>query len=201
MSFTIGTTSTGFWVLRLLVSLSRILLVGALGTWFPRRNTSIYTTDDECFRMPLDFLQGDKFCEAAVSYIQPLLTKGVPSLFSDLSPLYNHYGKGTAGVALAGLLGTVRAQGRSLDDFPNHKIVVVGAGSAGLGVLSMAVQAVVRMTGNAETAAQNFFLLDKDVQFCTSFLAFFILFVQSLLCSFRYVMSFLLCNEDVDFMN
>ncbi|TYH77167.1 hypothetical protein ES332_D04G134200v1 [Gossypium tomentosum] len=130
MSFTIGTTSTGFWVLRLLVSLSRILLVGALGTWFPRRNTSIYTTDDECFRMPLDFLQGDKFCEAAVSYIQPLLTKGVPSLFSDLSPLYNHYGKGTAGVALAGLLGTVRAQGRSLDDFPNHKIVVVGAGRA-----------------------------------------------------------------------
>ncbi|MBA0759073.1 hypothetical protein Gotri_022006 [Gossypium trilobum] len=43
--------------------------------------------------MPLDFLQGDKFREAAVSYIQPLLTKGVPSLFSDLSPLYNHYGK------------------------------------------------------------------------------------------------------------
>ncbi|KAG4154287.1 hypothetical protein ERO13_D03G049150v2 [Gossypium hirsutum] len=65
------------------------------------------------------------------------------------------------------------------------------ASSAGLGVLNMAVQAVVRMTGNAETAAQNFFVLDKDVQFCTSFLAFFILFVQSLLCSFRYVMSFL----------
>ncbi|TYG83901.1 hypothetical protein ES288_D01G205700v1 [Gossypium darwinii] len=107
----------------------------------------------------------------------------------------------TAGVAVAGLLGTVTAQGRSLDDFPNHKIVVVGAGSAGLGVLSMVVQVVVRMTGNAETAAQNFFLLDKDVQFCSSFLAFFILFVQSLLCPFRYVMSFLLCNEDVDFMN
>ncbi|KAG4133912.1 hypothetical protein ERO13_D08G120600v2 [Gossypium hirsutum] len=115
--------------------------------------------------------------------------------------MFNDDVQGTAGVALAGLLGTVRAQGRSLDDFPNHKIVVVGAGSAGLGVLSMAVQAVVRMTGNADTAAQNFFLLDKDVQFCTSFLAFFILFVQSLFCSFRYVMSFLLCNEDVDFMN
>ncbi|PPD77041.1 hypothetical protein GOBAR_DD26032 [Gossypium barbadense] len=70
---------------------------------------------------------------------------------------------GTARVALAGLLGTVRAQGRSLDDFPNHKIVVVGAGSAGLGVLSMAIQAVVRMTGNAETTAQNFFLFDKDM--------------------------------------
>ncbi|KAL9323139.1 hypothetical protein ACSQ67_011192 [Phaseolus vulgaris] len=40
-------------------------------------------------RIPLDFLQGDKFREAADSYIKPLLTKGVPSLFSDLSSLYN----------------------------------------------------------------------------------------------------------------
>ncbi|XP_022728524.1 N-terminal acetyltransferase A complex auxiliary subunit NAA15-like, partial [Durio zibethinus] len=44
-------------------------------------------------RIPLDFLQGDKFCEAAFNYIKPLLTKGVPSLFSDLSPLYDHPGK------------------------------------------------------------------------------------------------------------
>nr|KJB72787.1 hypothetical protein B456_011G197700 [Gossypium raimondii] len=83
--------------------------------------------------------------------------------------MFNDDVQGTAGVALAGLLGTVRAQGRSLDDFPNHKIVVVGSGSAGLGVLSMAVQAVVRMTGNADIAAQNFFLLDKDVQFSAFF--------------------------------
>ncbi|XP_068334434.1 N-terminal acetyltransferase A complex auxiliary subunit NAA15-like [Pyrus communis] len=44
-------------------------------------------------RIPLDFLQGDKFREAADNYIRPLLTKGVPSLFSDLSPLYDHPGK------------------------------------------------------------------------------------------------------------
>ncbi|XP_031745785.1 NAD-dependent malic enzyme 59 kDa isoform, mitochondrial-like isoform X5 [Cucumis sativus] len=37
--------------------------------------------------------------------------------------------QGTAGVALVGLLGTVRAQGRPLSDFVNQKIVVVGAGS------------------------------------------------------------------------
>ncbi|XWS46049.1 hypothetical protein CRYUN_Cryun14cG0031100 [Craigia yunnanensis] len=76
--------------------------------------------------------------------------------------MFNDDIQGTAGVALAGLLGTVRAQGRLLADFPNQKIVVVGAGSAGLGVLSMAVQAVARMTGKGETAARNFFLLDKD---------------------------------------
>ncbi|KAL9244661.1 hypothetical protein vseg_018417 [Gypsophila vaccaria] len=44
-------------------------------------------------RIPLDFLQGEKFREAARVYIQPLLTKGVPSLFSDLSPLYDQPGK------------------------------------------------------------------------------------------------------------
>ncbi|KAI9110342.1 hypothetical protein K1719_018784 [Acacia pycnantha] len=43
--------------------------------------------------IPLDFLQGEKFKEAADNYIRPLLTKGVPSLFSDLSPLYHHPGK------------------------------------------------------------------------------------------------------------
>ncbi|GLT79600.1 hypothetical protein SLA2020_510830 [Shorea laevis] len=76
--------------------------------------------------------------------------------------MFNDDIQGTAGVALAGLLGTVRAQGQQLDDFVNHKIVVVGAGSAGLGVLNMAVQAVSKITGNNETAARNFFLIDKD---------------------------------------
>ncbi|XP_059645164.1 N-terminal acetyltransferase A complex auxiliary subunit NAA15 [Cornus florida] len=44
-------------------------------------------------RIPLDFLNGEKFREAADNYIRPLLKKGVPSLFSDLSPLYDQAGK------------------------------------------------------------------------------------------------------------
>ncbi|KAK8664233.1 hypothetical protein V6N13_084031 [Hibiscus sabdariffa] len=52
-----------------------------------------YTWSSTVKRIPLDFLQGDKFRDAAVNYIKPLLTKGVPSLFSDLSPLYDHPGK------------------------------------------------------------------------------------------------------------
>ncbi|CAK7356638.1 unnamed protein product [Dovyalis caffra] len=52
-----------------------------------------YTWSSAVKRIPLDFLQGDKFCEAADNYIRPLLTKGVPSLFSDLSPLYDQPGK------------------------------------------------------------------------------------------------------------
>ncbi|XP_010523035.1 PREDICTED: NAD-dependent malic enzyme 2, mitochondrial [Tarenaya hassleriana] len=77
--------------------------------------------------------------------------------------MFNDDVQGTAGVALAGLLGTVRAQGRPLSDFVNQKIVVVGAGSAGLGVLKMAVQSAARMAGISETAAmKNFYLIDKD---------------------------------------
>ncbi|KAL1543505.1 malate dehydrogenase (decarboxylating) [Salvia divinorum] len=74
--------------------------------------------------------------------------------------MFNDDVQGTAGVALAGLLGSVRAQGRPLADFANQKIVVVGAGSAGLGVLKMALQAVSRMAG--PDAEPHFFLLDKD---------------------------------------
>ncbi|KAK9677157.1 hypothetical protein RND81_11G124400 [Saponaria officinalis] len=52
-----------------------------------------YSRSSAAKRIPLDFLQGERFCEAAKIYIQPLLTKGVPSLFSDLSPLYDQPGK------------------------------------------------------------------------------------------------------------
>ncbi|KAJ6722890.1 MALIC ENZYME-RELATED [Salix koriyanagi] len=89
---------------------------------------------------------------------------------------------GTAGVALAGLLGTVRAQGRPLSDFVNQKIVVVGAGSAGLGVLNMTIQALSRMSGNNEIAAKNqCYLLDKDVKLY-AFLYNCIICVSSLTC-------------------
>ncbi|KAK8711267.1 hypothetical protein V6N13_146553 [Hibiscus sabdariffa] len=137
-------------------------------------------------------LEGEEYLSIIDEFIEAVLTRWPKAIiqFEDFQMkwafetlkryrrrfcMFNDDVQGTAGVALAGLLGTVRAQGRSLDHFPNQKIVVVGAGrlyfsytifclasSAGLGVLSMAVQAVTKMTGKAEKAAQNFFLLDKD---------------------------------------
>lgn len=41
---------------------------------------------------------------------------------------WHFFQQGTAGVAIAGLLGAVRAQGRPMIDFPKQKIVVAGAG-------------------------------------------------------------------------
>ncbi|XP_057459608.1 N-terminal acetyltransferase A complex auxiliary subunit NAA15-like [Actinidia eriantha] len=52
-----------------------------------------YSRSSAVKRIPLDFLRGEKFREAADNYIRPLLRKGVPSLFTDLSPLYDHPGK------------------------------------------------------------------------------------------------------------
>ncbi|KAK9149523.1 hypothetical protein Scep_008280 [Stephania cephalantha] len=52
-----------------------------------------YSWSSAVKRIPLDFLKDEKFREAAENYVRPLLTKGVPSLFSDLSPLYDQLGK------------------------------------------------------------------------------------------------------------
>lgn len=70
-------------------------LYKSLGQQYPRSSA--------VKRIPLDFLNAEKFREAAENYIKPLLTKGVPSLFSDLSPLYNHTAK--ADILEALLLG------------------------------------------------------------------------------------------------
>lgn len=78
--------------------------------------------------------------------------------------MFNDDVQGTAGVALAGLLGAVRAQGRPITDFVKQKIVVVGAGSAGIGVLNTAEQAMSRMLGSnsLSSAKSQFWLLDKS---------------------------------------
>ncbi|KAM7257928.1 hypothetical protein ACFE04_013669 [Oxalis oulophora] len=69
--------------------------------------------------------------------------------------MFNDDVQGTAGVAIAGLLGAVRAQGRPMIDFPKQKIVVAGAGSAGIGVVNTATKTMARMLGNNETALQS----------------------------------------------
>ncbi|KAI7742783.1 hypothetical protein M8C21_002241 [Ambrosia artemisiifolia] len=69
--------------------------------------------------------------------------------------MFNDDVQGTAGVAIAGLLGAVRAQGKPMIDFPKQKIVVAGAGSAGIGVLNAARKTMARMLGNNELAYES----------------------------------------------
>eukprot|EP00262_Sarcandra_glabra_P004188 TRINITY_DN1516_c0_g2_i2.p1 TRINITY_DN1516_c0_g2~~TRINITY_DN1516_c0_g2_i2.p1 ORF type:complete len:626 (+),score=110.52 TRINITY_DN1516_c0_g2_i2:156-2033(+) len=80
--------------------------------------------------------------------------------------MFNDDVQGTAGVAIAGLLGAVRAQGRPMIDFPKQKIVVAGAGSAGLGVVNAARKTMARMLGNnvsaLESARSQFWVVDAN---------------------------------------
>ncbi|XP_052485533.1 NAD-dependent malic enzyme 62 kDa isoform, mitochondrial [Gossypium raimondii] len=80
--------------------------------------------------------------------------------------MFNDDVQGTAGVAIAGLLGAVRAQGRPMIDFPKQKIVVAGAGSAGIGVVNAARKTMARMLGNTEhafdSAKSQFWVVDAN---------------------------------------
>ncbi|KAJ0792841.1 NAD-dependent malic enzyme 62 kDa isoform [Helianthus annuus] len=80
--------------------------------------------------------------------------------------MFNDDVQGTAGVAIAGLLGAVRAQGKPMIDFPKQKIVVAGAGSAGIGVLNAARKTMARMLGNNElafeAAGSQFWVVDAN---------------------------------------
>ncbi|VAH45761.1 unnamed protein product [Triticum turgidum subsp. durum] len=82
--------------------------------------------------------------------------------------MFNDDVQGTAGVAIAGLLGAVRAQGRPMIDFPKQKIVVAGAGSAGIGVVNAASRTMARMLGNNEVAFESarsqFWIVDAHVK-------------------------------------
>nr|GEU97438.1 NAD-dependent malic enzyme 62 kDa isoform, mitochondrial [Tanacetum cinerariifolium] len=80
--------------------------------------------------------------------------------------MFNDDVQGTAGVAVTGLLGAVRAQEKMMIDFPKQNIVVAGAGSAGVGVLRAARRTMARMLGDSqaayESARSQFWVLDAN---------------------------------------
>lgn len=80
--------------------------------------------------------------------------------------MFNDDVQGTAGVALAGLLGAVRAQGLPMEAITKQRIVVLGAGSAGLGVVNAVRQSMAFMLGGGPAAlslaASQFWIVDKD---------------------------------------
>ncbi|KAI3693850.1 hypothetical protein L1987_76804 [Smallanthus sonchifolius] len=80
--------------------------------------------------------------------------------------MFNDDVQGTAGVAVAGLLGAVRAQDKMMIDFPKQNIVVAGAGNAGVGVLKAARRTMARMLGNNkdafESARSQFWVVDDN---------------------------------------
>ena len=77
--------------------------------------------------------------------------------------------QGTGCVAVAGVLGALRATGVKKSDvgsvLKKQKFVIVGAGSAGLGVASMLRFAMVKEGLSDADALKNFYIIDKDGAF------------------------------------
>ncbi|KAL9254197.1 N-terminal acetyltransferase A complex auxiliary subunit NAA15-like protein [Drosera capensis] len=80
-----------------------------------------YSWSSAVKRIPLDFLQGEHFYKEADNYIRPLLIKGVPSLFSDLSPLYEQPGKADI---LERLILDLEQSMRKTEGFPGRYFVI-----------------------------------------------------------------------------
>ncbi|GJN07392.1 hypothetical protein PR202_ga25220 [Eleusine coracana subsp. coracana] len=89
-------------------------------------------------------LEGDEYVSVIDEFMEAVFTRWPHVIV-----------QGTAGVAIAGLLGAVRAQGRPMLDFPKQRIVVAGAGSAGIGVVNAASRTMARMLGNNEVAFES----------------------------------------------
>ncbi|KAJ7522001.1 hypothetical protein O6H91_19G078300 [Diphasiastrum complanatum] len=76
----------------------------------------LYPQSSAVKRIPLDFLEEGAFKFAVDVYVRPFLRKGVPSLFTDLRPLYKHPGKADI---IDELLTQIEFSLRSTGTFPS----------------------------------------------------------------------------------
>ena len=69
--------------------------------------------------------------------------------------------QGTGATALAGLLGALRAKGEEVTSLGEQRIVIVGAGSAGIGIGQVLLQAMMEQGCSEEKAKKAFFVVDQ----------------------------------------
>jgi len=70
--------------------------------------------------------------------------------------------QGTGSTVLAGVLGALRASGAGVDHLGDQRIVVAGAGSAGIGVAQVLMQAMVEQGHTEEEAKKAFYVVDHN---------------------------------------
>mmetsp|Transcript_9079 Transcript_9079/g.27168 ORF Transcript_9079/g.27168 Transcript_9079/m.27168 type:complete len:85 (+) Transcript_9079:1402-1656(+) len=70
--------------------------------------------------------------------------------------------QGTGATTLAGILGALRAKGESVNSLGKQRIVIAGAGSAGIGVGQVLMDAMIEQGYTEEAAKKAFFVVDQD---------------------------------------
>jgi len=69
--------------------------------------------------------------------------------------------QGTGATTLAGCLGGLRAKGEDVTALGDQRILIAGAGSAGIGVAQVLMQAMIEQGRTPEEAKNAFFIADE----------------------------------------
>jgi len=70
--------------------------------------------------------------------------------------------QGTGATALAGLLGALRAKGEDVNSLGDQRIVIAGAGSAGIGIAQVLYDAMLEQGYSEEKAKDAFYIVDQN---------------------------------------
>ena len=69
--------------------------------------------------------------------------------------------QGTGATALAGLLGALRAKGEDVNSLGEQRIVIAGAGSAGIGIAQVLYGAMLEQGYSEEKAKNAIYIVDQ----------------------------------------
>lgn len=105
------------------------------------------------YRWPNVLVQFEDFDS---SVAQTLLDK-----YRDTHLCFNDDIQGTGATALAGLLGALRAKGQDVESLGDQRILIAGAGSAGMGIAQVLKQAMLEQGYGEEMATNAFFVVDQ----------------------------------------
>lgn len=136
-----------------------------------------YLKDDYYMGVKEKRLTGPAYYQLVDEFVQAVRHRWPKVLiqFEDFSSdkaqkLLNHYRydhlcfnddiQGTGATALAGVLSALRATGADVRTLGDHKIAIAGAGSAGIGVAQVLMQAMIEQGRSPEEAKDCFYVLD-----------------------------------------
>lgn len=105
------------------------------------------------FRWPNVLVQFEDFSSDVA---QTLLDK-----YRENHLCFNDDIQGTGATTLAGLLCALRAKGESVNALGDQRIVIVGAGSAGIGIAQVLKEAMIEQGRSVEEAKKAFFVIDQ----------------------------------------
>jgi len=106
------------------------------------------------FRWPNVMVQFEDFSSEVA---QTLLDK-----YRDVHLCFNDDIQGTGATALAGVLSAIRAAGSDVKSLGDQRILIVGAGSAGIGIAQVLRQAIQEQGRSVEEAKGAFYVVDQE---------------------------------------